>query len=72
MEINDDCFNSLKQIQSGSVDLILVDPPYLISKKSGFTRYSDEAKSEMITKYGKVSIDFGDWDKEEIDWDLRL
>ena len=72
MEINDDCFNSLRQIKSGSVDLILVDPPYLISKKSGFTRYSDEAKSDMITKYGKVSIDFGEWDKEEIDWDLLL
>jgi DNA modification methylase len=24
----------------------------------------------MITKYGKVSIDFGEWDKDEIDWEL--
>lgn len=72
MTINDDCFNYLKEIPNGSVDLILVDPPYLISKKSGFTRYSDDANSDMIVKYGKVSIDFGEWDKDEIDWDLLL
>ena len=70
MIINDNCFNYLKEIPSKSVDLILVDPPYLISKKSGFKNYSDDAKSDMITKYGKVSIDFGEWDKDEIDWDL--
>ena len=70
MIINDDCFNYISKIPSKSVDLILVDPPYLISKKSGFTNYSDKTNSDMITKYGKVSIDFGEWDKEEINWDL--
>lgn len=70
MLINDDCFNYLKNIENKSVDLILVDPPYLISKKSNFKNYSDKANSDIITKYGSHSIDFGDWDKEEIDWDL--
>jgi site-specific DNA-methyltransferase (adenine-specific) len=70
MIVNDDCFNYISNIPNKSIDLILVDPPYLISKKSGFTRYSDGANSDMIVKYGKVSIDFGEWDKEEIDWDL--
>lgn len=70
MIINDDCFNYISKIPTKSVDLILVDPPYLISKKSGFTNYSDSAKSDMITKYGKVSIDFGEWDKDDINWDL--
>ena len=70
MLINDDCFNYFKNIENKSVDLILVDPPYLISKKSNFKSYSDKANSDIITKYGSHSIDFGDWDKEEIDWDL--
>lgn len=70
MLINDDCFNYLKNIENKSIDLILVDPPYLISKKSNFKNYSDKANSDIITKYGSHSIDFGDWDKEEIDWDL--
>ena len=70
MLINDDCFNYLKNIDNKSIDLILVDPPYLISKKSNFKNYSDNADSKIITKYGSHSIDFGEWDKEEIDWDL--
>lgn len=69
MLINDDCFNYLKEINSKSVDLILVDPPYLISKKSGFKNIADTTTKEMATKYN-VSIDFGEWDKEELDWDL--
>lgn len=68
MIINDDCFNYITTIPSNSIDLVLVDPPYLISRKSGFQNYSDGANDEMKTKYGQLSIDFGDWDKSEIDW----
>jgi len=70
MIVNDDCFNYLKEIKTKSIDLILVDPPYQISRKSNFTTYSDKSNSELVTKYGKHSIDFGEWDKEEINWDL--
>ncbi len=70
MIVHDDCFNYLKEIKNKSIDLILVDPPYLISKSSNFKNYSDKANSDIITKYGKHSIDFGDWDKEDIDWNL--
>ena len=70
MIVHDDCFNYLKQIKNNSIDLILVDPPYLISKSSNFKNYSDKANSDIITKYGKHSIDFGDWDKEDLDWNL--
>lgn len=70
MIINDDCFNYISDIKDKSIDLILTDPPYLISKKSNFKNYSDDATKEIITKYGKHSIDFGDWDKDEIDWNL--
>lgn len=67
--VNDDCFNYLKEIKSNSIDLILVDPPYLISRNSNFQKYSETTDQFMITKYN-MSIDFGDWDKEDIDWDL--
>ena len=70
MIIKGDCFDLIKDIDSKSVDLILVDPPYLISKSSGFSNISDTTSKEMATKYGKVSIDFGEWDKGELDWNL--
>ena len=68
MIIKGDCFELIKNVKNKSVDLILVDPPYLISKSSGFSNYSDNTSKELITKYGGISIDFGDWDKSEIDW----
>jgi site-specific DNA-methyltransferase (adenine-specific) len=70
MIVNDDCFNYISTIPSNSIDLILTDPPYLISRSSGFTNYSDDANDILKSKYGQLSIDFGDWDKDEIDWNL--
>lgn len=70
MIANEDCFDFLPKLDAKSIDLILVDPPYLISRNSGFARYSEDANKDMVVKYGKVSIDFGEWDKEDIDWDL--
>jgi len=70
MILKGDCFELIKNVKNKSVDLILVDPPYLISKSSGFSNYSDNTSKELITKYGGISIDFGDWDKEELDWDF--
>jgi site-specific DNA-methyltransferase (adenine-specific) len=70
MIINGDCLYELTKIESNSIDLILTDPPYLISRESGFRNTSDNANDEMKSKYGKISIDFGDWDKVEIDWNL--
>lgn len=70
MIINGDCLEHLNKIESNSVDLILIDPPYLISKSSGFSNYSDNASDDLKKKYGKLSIDFGDWDKVELNWDF--
>lgn len=70
MIINDDCFRALKNIESGSIDCILTDPPYQISRDSNFKNYSSNANKDIIGKYGQLSIDFGDWDKDEIDWNL--
>lgn len=70
MLVNGDCLEYLSKIESNSIDLILIDPPYLISRESGFSNYSDSASDEIKKKYGNLSIDFGDWDKVELNWDL--
>ena len=64
-----DCCDILPQIQKESIDLILIDPPYLISRDSNFKKFSDTTSEEMKTKYN-ISIDFGEWDKEELNWDF--
>lgn len=69
MIIFGDCFDKLDSIASGSVDLIITDPPYLISRTSNFKKISQNTSTEMRTKYD-ISIDFGEWDKTDIDWDI--
>lgn len=71
MFINDDCFDYIKKIENNSVDLILTDPPYFISRDSNFKKTSDNTPDDMKKKYD-ISIDFGEWDKGEIDWDILL
>ena len=71
MIINDDCLNFLPQLKSNSIDLILTDPPYIISKDSFFKCHSESADKKIVAKYN-LSIDFGDWDKQQIDWDFIL
>lgn len=68
MNIHGDCYKEIVKIKDNSVDLILIDPPYQISRKSGFSNYSNKASEDVITKYSKISIDFGEWDKVDIDW----
>ncbi|WP_201489166.1 DNA-methyltransferase [Bacillus velezensis] len=47
-----DSFELLNQIDDGSVDLMLTDPPYNISVEGGKAAYGR----------GRVGIDFGEWD----------
>lgn len=70
MIINGDSIIELPKIKSNSVDLILIDPPYLISRESSFKNYSDGATDFIKTKYGSISIDFGEWDKEDLNWEF--
>ena len=51
----------MEALPAGSVDLILTDPPYCISKKTGF--------SEVVNGVQRfaVSMDFGSWDHVEVD-----
>lgn len=51
-----DCFTFLSEIQSDSIDLILIDPPYEISRPTGFGSIV-----HGVERFA-VSMDFGDWD----------
>lgn len=55
----------LNDIAPNSVDLILIDPPYIISRDSGYVNNAPD-KVDYIAKYGKHKIDFGEWDKQEL------
>lgn len=46
-----DCLELVKKLDDHSVDLVLTDPPYNISRKSNFHTM------------GRVGVDFGEWDK---------
>ena len=46
-----DCLELMKDIPDGSVDMVLTDPPYNISKDNNFSTM------------GRGGIDFGEWDK---------
>ena len=52
---NADCFDILKDMPDKSIDLIITDPPYNISRQRKFTR---KGRKPLI-------LDFGEWDK----WD---
>jgi DNA modification methylase len=53
---NQDCFTFLADIADESIDFILVDPPYEISRDTGF-----EAVVNGVDRF-KISMDFGEWD----------
>lgn len=60
MEINlefGSCFKFLPELQKESVDLILTDPPYEISRDTGF-----KAVKTGVQRFA-ISMDFGKWDK---------
>lgn len=47
-----DCLIGMTEIEDESVDLLLTDPPYNISQRSGFHTM------------GRKGVDFGEWDKD--------
>jgi site-specific DNA-methyltransferase (adenine-specific) len=55
----------LSRIPSGSIDLILTDPPYLISKETGMQKMLDDGSSsdKWGTKYA-YATDYGVWDHD--------
>ena len=51
----------LRGIKPNTADLILTDPPYSISKKTGFKKLGKKS----IERFA-ISMDFGKWDHQEI------
>ena len=55
--INSSCFELLSAVKTNSVDLVLIDPPYLISRDTGFESGNNPDYDRL-----KISMDFGKWD----------
>ena len=67
----------LSTIEKNSIDLVLTDPPYIISRKSGMQAYKDDLEKggEVDKKYGTkyaITTEFGEWDSSFTIDDLRL
>ena len=56
------CF--LAELSANSIDLILTDPPYAISRKTGFASIGRNSVARFA-----ISMEFGEWDEAEIDLD---
>ncbi len=67
MEINKiycmDCLEGLKQLPDNSVDLIIADPPYNISKLND-NRDRSKLNSPIMRRESPLKYDFGDWDNK--------
>lgn len=57
---NENCFTFLPTIPAKSVDLILIDPPYEISRPTNFQSGQETGRD---TDRFRISMDFGEWDK---------
>lgn len=58
-----DGLTTLRALPAQSVDLVLTDPPYIISRPSGMQALKDSGESSPV--YGKkfaVQTDYGTWD----------
>lgn len=59
--VNASCFDWLKTVPSNSVDLVLIDPPYEVSRE---TNFQSGEKTGRDTDRFRISMDFGNWDFE--------
>lgn len=63
-----DCLQLLKKIPNNSVDLICIDPPYLISKDTNFDKGGSWNNSNnKKCRKTPPKFDFGEWDKIKLD-----
>ena len=67
--LNGDCFELIKNIPNNSVDLVLIDPPYEISRDTNFAK--GECKGTDVDRF-RVSMDFGDWDNNFTGLDIVI
>ena len=57
--VRQNCFDFLGTVPSNSVNLVLIDPPYEVSRETNFA--SGEATGKDTDRF-RVSMNFGDWD----------
>lgn len=57
--VNTSCFDYLKTIKNESVSLVLIDPPYEVSRDTHFA--SGDLTGKDTDRF-RVSMNFGDWD----------
>lgn len=57
---NQSCFELLASLEDKTVDLVLIDPPYDISRPTNFQSGEETGKD---TDRFRISMDFGEWDK---------
>lgn len=57
---NQSCFELLAGLENKTIDLVLIDPPYNISRPTNFQSGEETGKD---TDRFRVSMDFGEWDK---------
>lgn len=63
----------MKEIPDRSIDLIVTDPPYIISKKSNFdVGGSWNDATDKRCRKTPPKTDFGEWDKQKLNLDLIL
>lgn len=49
-----DCLELMPGMEKNSIDLILTDPPYMISRETNFSKGGGDQQ-----KYGSISMNFG-------------
>jgi len=71
--IKGDCLRVMKKWPDNSIDMILTDPPWFISKQVKIHRSLNPQKYKYVGK--DISLDFGKWDhfdSEEAYWDYIM
>lgn len=63
---NISCFKYIKTLESNSIDLVLIDPPYEVSRETNFAKC--EKTGRDVDRF-RMSMDFGDWDNNFIGLD---
>lgn len=58
---NESCFDFLPSIDTGSINLALIAPPYEVSRETGFRNGKKTGRD--VDRF-RVPMDFGEWDTE--------
>jgi len=61
-----DCFDYVPELEDESIDFACLDPPYAISRNTGF-EHTKKNGNKGNDKFAGLSFNFGIWDKNEID-----